>query len=196
MNYISTTERRGGVLPEVAVEMSPSLTTWGQWSRVLVKKGFVTPRITLGLEREGREREGKFEKGGREVREDRRERERWGDVRMAGWEKDRRVKEDESSRLTGPEFGWYSAWTLSHVLWRKVWSQQNTSGDVSNWNREHTHEHTHAAERDTCNVDIHTDVDADLTRACTVLAQSVGDGPITTIGWRGWGEWEEGGREG
>ena len=42
--------------------------------------------------------------------------------------------------------------------------------------------HTWAADRDTCNVDTHTDVDVYLTRACTVLAQSVGDGPITTIG--------------
>ena len=32
------------------------------------------------------------------------------------------------------------------------------------------------------NVDTHTDVDVYLTKACTVLAQSVGDGPITTIG--------------
>lgn len=161
----------------------------------LGKEGICHSENYVGSRERG-EREGKFEKGGREVREDRRERERWeGDVRMAGWEKDRTVKEDESSRLTGPEFGWYSAWTLSHVLWRKVWSQPNTSGDVSNWSREHTHGHTHAADRDTCNVDTHIDVDADLTRACTVLAHSVGDGPITTIGWRGV-RWEGGGRKG
>ena len=29
--------------------MSPSLMTCGQWSSVLVKNGFVTPRMTLGL---------------------------------------------------------------------------------------------------------------------------------------------------
>ena len=42
--------------------------------------------------------------------------------------------------------------------------------------------HTWTADWDTRNVDTHTDVDVYLTRACTVLAQSVGDGPITTTG--------------
>lgn len=36
---------------------SPTRRMWGQCWSVLIKKGFVTPRTTFGLEREERERE-------------------------------------------------------------------------------------------------------------------------------------------